>query len=1188
MSLYVGATSAFFTEFVDREEETIQLMSAVREAAKGHGKLFLVGGPAGIGKTRLVEEIARQASPMGFKYLKARCFAGADPYLPFVAALAPFGITGIISEQQMEKEEDVFSSKIHPASGGQLSHVAELNKAKMFEATLKLILNLSERHPLLMFFDNLQWADTGSLTLLHYISRNIRNSRVLIIGGYRSDEITLKEGNKGLTLADFLDNMGREGIFSRIYLRPLSRLYEEQMLTSMFHGSKLPEGLVGEISQKSGGNPYYSIEIVKYLLRENILTPEDVVSGIGTGSTTRMSQVYKMKIPFSEVRLPGTLYEIVSSRLARLPPELRKVIEWSAVLGYEFSTALIERVSGMERMAVLRALMELEKDYNLIESYEDGFRFLNPIIKHVVYTEIPKNKVKEYHRAAAERLESYKSQLGQKDIDPVFQIASHYASSGDVLKGVSYSIKAGDKARSVFAYNDALVRYSVALQFITEAEKQPLEAPASAGSTKLSLPREEIVHSRITVLDRMAYCNAMLANYKEAIENYDEILKLARSEADASRYAEALRAKGHLLQKSGRLDEALECFKEALPIAESLVNLDLEADIYRGLGRIYWKKGLPDKAMACLEKAHENADRVSNQLLKGLIYIEMGNVMRDKSEWDKGLEYYTKAEKMLIDRAEALPDLARLYNNMGVILFEKKEVRSALEHYQRAADTARKISDIFLLGIALSNIGEIYAKEGNYEKCAPCLEEALAIFKKIGDSTFTASVYKYYAAYYRKTGDYANAEANFLKAIKIHEQSGVVYDLAETRYEYAVMLYETGRFKEALTLVNMVMNALEELGAEKLIIMVGEKRREILAALKSEKEKVVSSKDRLSKPALSPLPLIKTQSLEEAKEPGKEKEKEKEDEKESRTYSRTSPASPLSPDKEKEKPEGSVEVMSLIDEKTAPAASPFHKKYAEDFALHEKPSSLIPLIFYHELATETHCLNCGSIIDPQLTGLCPYCGRDVSTSKGVITIDTLLSDSGQKDGFNLSSESIDSSITLPPPQRPEELLTQMDVNDTQAVDEKEFNQLGEPADASKGREQEKGGGIQEGMQERLPERFQDRPLQTAKATPANTIPANPFSASPLSSPPPPADKRTGEHGEKPPGKTGDKLSTKQEDNIAFRGRPEGLSGAEYEAKKKFPKIISDDTFACPVCANVLKAGWKSCPVCGTPVNQPLK
>ncbi|MEM2900735.1 MAG: ATP-binding protein, partial [Thermoplasmata archaeon] len=235
---------------IGREKELSQLKEMLDSMLAGHGGLVFISGEAGIGKTRLIFELRDYAHPLGVHFLTGRSLyhEGSDPYLPFIDALREYF--------KKEKSEEIKVDEKVSAPIGFIGHIGGLDKIesrsgegaiplgllttfghessskreeidirkerdRMFETVLQLIISISKEKPLILFLDDLQWADSASLQLLYYISRNIRESRVLICCTYRPEDLLESEG-KAHPLTDTIKRMSRERLFATINLKKLN------------------------------------------------------------------------------------------------------------------------------------------------------------------------------------------------------------------------------------------------------------------------------------------------------------------------------------------------------------------------------------------------------------------------------------------------------------------------------------------------------------------------------------------------------------------------------------------------------------------------------------------------------------------------------------------------------------------------------------------------------------------------------------------------------------------------------------------------------------------------------------------------------------------------------------------------------------------------------------------------------
>jgi len=468
-------------EMVGRDKELDQLKEFLHATIKGKGSTVLVSGEAGIGKTRLVTELEACAGQLGVKVLEGRClYESPTPFLPFREALR--GIFQVSKSDALPLQERKISRVVKesapefvqaiPIVGNLIAGVAvayrtyrdEKGKEKRtelgglferdegLETISDLLVAISQKQPLLLFIDDLHLADTPSLSLLYYLARHVQNSKILVVGTYRPEEIARIHDGTVHPLLDIMQRMSREDLFHKIELKRLSQINYFDLIHSML-GVSLDD-LVRLIHEETDGNPFFAIETIRLLMQQNVLIKED----------TR----WKLSKNIEKVEIPPKVYDVIVHRINALKEEERDILNCASVVGEEFSSNVIENVSGVGRIRLLKTLNNIEGKYHLIRSSEDRCRFDHSKIREVLYNEIAPELRNEYHSIIAKYLEEINKDRLE---EVVTDLAHHYYRSGNTQKAIPYLLKAGEDAREKWAAFEAARFFSQALEMTGSGER---------------------------------------------------------------------------------------------------------------------------------------------------------------------------------------------------------------------------------------------------------------------------------------------------------------------------------------------------------------------------------------------------------------------------------------------------------------------------------------------------------------------------------------------------------------------------------------------------------------------------------------------------------------------------------------------------------------------------------------------
>ncbi|MGH7806445.1 MAG: ATP-binding protein, partial [Candidatus Binatia bacterium] len=434
--------------FVGRERELAELMLGLDDVRAGRGRLFLVAGEPGIGKTRLVEEVALEAARSGAIALWARCreWPGAPPFWPWIQALRDLvarasrerlgrwlgpGATSLT--QLLPELRGRFADLEQPAVAADSEH----GRFYLFDAVTNCLRSAAAETPLVLVFDDLQAADVSSLRLLEFVARELRSARLLVLGTHREPEIALP------SVAESLALLGRDG--ERLPLRGLSEP-EVRRFVEAVAGEPISPRLAQALHAETDGNPFFLDELVRVLAAEGTL-------GRGESSAP-------LGFP-----VPQGVRAAILRRISPLTEQSRELLALASVAGREFETVCLARAAELDEETLLETLHDAFAAGVLLRdaaSFE-RLRFSHAQVREVLYDEIPPSRRVRLHRRIGEVLHA----LHRGNLDAhAAELAHHFLESAaidDGELGVEYAERAARHAGAAFAYEEAIALYRGAL-----------------------------------------------------------------------------------------------------------------------------------------------------------------------------------------------------------------------------------------------------------------------------------------------------------------------------------------------------------------------------------------------------------------------------------------------------------------------------------------------------------------------------------------------------------------------------------------------------------------------------------------------------------------------------------------------------------------------------------------------------
>ncbi|HEV8575417.1 MAG TPA: alpha/beta fold hydrolase, partial [Dehalococcoidia bacterium] len=473
------------TPMVGRGEERAQLRRLLEGAIRGHGSLVMVSGEAGVGKTRLVEELAAEGSGLGVLALTGHCYESEDaPYVPFVEILQS-GLRGTTQEAFREGlgkySGDV--AKLMPELRRLFADIPaplelppEQERRYLFNSLSELLEQASRGQPLLLVVEDLHWADSSTLMLLQHIARRLQSIRVLLICTYRDTEIDGSSPFKE-TLAEIV----RRRLAERIALKRLSPPDVRAILDAL-GGAGAPEPVAQVVYSETEGNPFFVEEVFKHLAEE--------------GKLFDLDGRWLDGIRLSEGDVPESIRLVLGRRLRRLSEQCRNLLIQAAIIGRDFDTELLWDLSGGDRNSLLETLEEGERSH-LIASLRErrgSFAFAHELVRQTILSDLAGSRRERLHLRVADAIEARYVTPKADDRQTREQFASslayHYyqaASEADPRKSVRYLTIAGERAMSAAAFEDALLHFDRAVSLIQPDDASRAEPLFGRGLAKRSL-----------------------------------------------------------------------------------------------------------------------------------------------------------------------------------------------------------------------------------------------------------------------------------------------------------------------------------------------------------------------------------------------------------------------------------------------------------------------------------------------------------------------------------------------------------------------------------------------------------------------------------------------------------------------------------------------------------------------------
>jgi tetratricopeptide (TPR) repeat protein len=740
---------------IGRAQELDLMLHGLHAAWQNGGGWLLVEGEAGIGKSRLLQELAGRGRQAGGRCLQGACYeAERVPYAPFVEALGPV-LAGRSGDPPSEVEGleghlAVLFPSLEKTTVGFATLEPEQARLRLFDAVARLLARLAHDSPLVLLLDNLQWADEASLALLQYLRRNLQSVPVLVCGADRSEDLRGEDGLRAI----FLQNQALHA--ESLMLSPLTESATAELVAGFLANRPAPPELPGRLFREAEGNPFFVEEMLKTWVEEEQIVFE--------GGQWRWSDttVRPISAPLST---PRGIVQVIERRLQGLSDPLLKTLELASVAGREFNLeVLLCMPAAPDEDTLLDMLQELLRARLLEEvdhPREDRYRFAHSKVREVVHSRISRARARRLHLQAGEALEQV---YPSRPASVIPQLAQHFSMAGD-QRGVSYGLEAGDNARALYALSEALEHYLAALQLAHTFQEQ--EGDWIGTLARLHTQAAEIL--------------LHLGEYGPAADHLVAVLNLSTLEIMEATVrtrleADARRLLADVLEAQGQYDQALQELARARQLLSAVPGPSLElALVHLGIAWVKRRQGDLEGAFNSCDQAKE-ALPAANLLVLADLEDTTGVILRDQGEHERAREHHRRSLSLREQTGDQL-GIAKSCNNLAAASWSLGDADTAVAMYRRSLEISIKMEHALGIASVRNNLGLIFAAQGNAGRAVEEYQQAQKLFHRIGNRLGVALTGINLAEVHLSLGNrdraVEHARAALQESVEIGDQEGV-------------------------------------------------------------------------------------------------------------------------------------------------------------------------------------------------------------------------------------------------------------------------------------------------------------------------------------------------------------------------------------------------------------------------------
>ena len=794
---------------VGRSDELRQMLDAFERMRQGRAQGVSLVGEPGVGKSRLLREflatLEREGRLDGVTVRPASCSSlGGQPYGVFVTFfregydVTPDDTLGTIREKLTSGLLALGGDEEEPAhiapllayllglgASGPLEHLEpEQLKRQLFLALRRLVERRLLQGPLLLVVEDAHWADAASIEVLQYLVDRLAARPLMLVVTHRP------AFDAGALVTSRAPH-------SSIRLTSLSPAESREFLSAMFGapGDVIPAAVRELILARAGGHPLFLEEVVRSLAER--------------GALVKGERGWECAQAVAALDIPPTVEGLLRSRLDRLAPDVRRLVQEAAVLGRVFDPAVLREVSS-DPAGIESALLAGE-EAGIVEevarsSEEDRIRgargrrwkFTQALMQEVAYQSLLVRRRAELHGRIGRAILASVGGPPER-LEDLEALGHHLSVAGESLEGARYLMAAGDRARRVYANDDAVRHYE---RVLVALQDSPEGAP-----------------ERLAACERLGELLRPLGRRDQALKHFEEALREHQRLGDPVAQARLHRKIGGLYWDAGDREGALSRFQAGLALLEGGSG-DIElAHLYQEMGRLAFRSGDNVRAIEWAERALEQAAALagSESPRAAEVTAHAHNTLGVALARTGRLEEAVRHIERSVAAAEAhdlLQAACRGYTNLGV-LYSALDPQRAIDTSIRGLETAKRIGDLALqsrlqtnlavaycaltdrcedegmvaaqaaveidrqlgqldhLAVPLIVLGQIQQCHGQAEAALHCYREALALVEGGGEPQLLFPCYDGLAMIHLDRGDVAEAETYMEKAQQICEQSGL-------------------------------------------------------------------------------------------------------------------------------------------------------------------------------------------------------------------------------------------------------------------------------------------------------------------------------------------------------------------------------------------------------------------------------
>lgn len=778
--------------FVGRESELHFLRNQIERLKESQGSVIFIGGVSGVGKTRLLMEIAREIQWDEVILLSGKCVDRQSQ--PFSAMQMFFQTLADRCREQGEEFTDQLLgprgkilSPFHPSFNdlpGQKKYDSPVAipppaaKLRMFNVVVETLTAFTGGERTCFMIDDIQWADRLTLEFIEYLLRAgvFDNNPLLVLCTYRTEEC-----NDVLTRL-----LDQSGVYT-LSINPLEEKDGQDLVQDMLAIQSVSTEFITWLNKQSEGNPLFMAEYVRLLVEEEFLFRDK----LGRWQLCKYGDEAPLQKDIDTLPIPHGIRDLLVRRLRGLSGSMENLLNLTAVFGREISYNSLILLSDMDDSAFFDALEVAFRRQLLVKSGPDGILFAHDKLREITYSGLDSGIRSTLHKQIARFIQKQHNEVTGEN---AAILGHHWEAAGYPQNAAPCYLQGAREATRQYSFSDAEQLYQAFFR---------MNKHETAERVKV---RNEYAHSVLAVQGSLI----------RTVEEHRQALIDASEISDRFLRGECLLYTASALIEISQLEHVRPYLDEALAVAIEFSDSSLEGRCLAGFAKLYFTMSQYEKSITMYDKALMIAIETGDTECQRKILIDNAKNMVILGKADRAHEQFLTALSMARHIGDKR-DEGKIYSSLASLCESRGSRDEAERHFLAALNIARNIGDRLLEAHVTGNFGLFHKKYGNMDRAEELQNKALLIYREIGDRRMEGYVLNSLANIYKQKGEFGPAQSCFQQALALARKTHDLHGEAAVLVDSATLMAQQQNYSPAIQYLRKSIAISETIGDRGLL-----------------------------------------------------------------------------------------------------------------------------------------------------------------------------------------------------------------------------------------------------------------------------------------------------------------------------------------------------------------------------------